>query len=76
VSSLTERVSSRLFFCLFRKRKAMLNGLGSFPARVSMWDGGEGVRGGNLRPGPESCYLSGDDMQAIGANLWLGLPCC
>jgi hypothetical protein len=47
----------------------MLSGLASFEARKSTCDGGEGVRGGNLRPGPESCYLSGDDMQAIAGKL-------
>jgi hypothetical protein len=66
VRSLTARVSSKLFFCLFRwKRNAMLRGRGSFPLRSSGYDGGVDVRGCNLRPGPGSCYLDGDDMQAI-----------
>jgi hypothetical protein len=43
----------------------MLRGMGSFPVRKSGYDGGVGRRGCNLRPGPGSCYLDGDDMQAI-----------
>jgi hypothetical protein len=70
VRSLTARVSSKLFFCLLRwKRKAILRGMGSFPLRRSGYDDGVGMKGCNLRPGPGSCYLDGDDMQAIAREI-------
>jgi hypothetical protein len=68
VRSLTARVSSRLVFCFCRKRNAILRGEGSFPARTSGYDGG-GRRGCSLRPGPGSCYLDGDDIQAIAGEI-------
>jgi hypothetical protein len=47
----------------------MLRGIGSFPLRRSGYDDGVGMRGCNLRPGPGSCYLDGDDMQATANEL-------
>jgi hypothetical protein len=52
----------------------MLSGLGSFPGRGSMWDSGGAMRGCDLRPGPESCYLDGDNIQATaGEYVWKSL---
>ena len=65
-------VSSRLFFCLFLKRKAILSGLGSLPGRRSTWDNGGDVRGCSLRPGPGKCYLDGGDMQARAGEMYSG----
>jgi hypothetical protein len=50
----------------------MLSGLGSLPGRGSMCDSGGGMRGCDLRPGPESCYLDGDNIQATAGKYVLG----
>jgi hypothetical protein len=50
----------------------MLSGLASFAARGSMCDGGGGMRGCDLRPGPGSCYLDGDNIQAAQGRYDLG----
>ena len=47
----------------------MLSGLGKPPERKSRWDVGDDARGSNLDPGPASCYLNGDDMQATAGVL-------
>ena len=57
-------VSSRLFLGLFRKRKAILSGMGNPPERRSKKDIGGDERGCNLQPGPDKFYLDGGDMQA------------
>jgi hypothetical protein len=36
-----------------------------------MWDSGGVVRGCDLRPGPESCYLDGDNIQAAARGVGL-----
>lgn len=39
-----------------------------------MWDSGGAMRGCDLRPGPESCYLDGDNIQATaGEYVWRSL---
>lgn len=50
----------------------MLRGLGSFAGRGSRCDGGGAMRGCDLRPGPGSCYLDGDNIQATVGEYGLG----
>lgn len=47
----------------------MLRYAGKPPDRRSRWDVGVEVGGCNLQPGPGSCYLNGDDMQATARGL-------
>lgn len=65
MSSLVDRVSSALVFCLFLNKNAMLSGV-----RLRSGEGGPevGERGGLWAP--NSCYLDGRNMQTV-----MGLLC-
>lgn len=47
----------------------MLSGRGKPPVRDSRWDVSGDARGRILDPGPESCYLNGDDMHATASAM-------